>query len=134
MSLKLSEVPGRDFLFSIAVNYPDEPDTQQMATQRVFLKQLSEVYPFESLRRTFQSYVSKNEAGLENRRAYTQWMYGLLKALAEKAGIEIPPYTSYLRRVMSYKSNCSKKVYKGRTCRRKAGGGRRRTRSLSLLR
>ena len=118
-SLKQTDVPGRDFLFSIAVNYPDDPNPQQMAVQRVFIKQLSEVYPFEPLRTTFQSYLCKNEVTLENHKTYTRWMHGLLSALAHRADTSILPYNSYLRRVSAFKSGCTKKKFKGKTCRRK---------------
>ena len=80
-----TEVPGRDFLFSIAVNYPDKPEPEQMATQRVFIKELSEVYPYEP----FQAYLSNHPVALENRKTYMKWMYGLLSMLAKKMGFKI---------------------------------------------
>jgi hypothetical protein len=54
MSMKPVSVPGRDFLFAIAVNYPDEPEEKDMATQRTFMHKLAEVYPFENMRSKFQ--------------------------------------------------------------------------------
>ena len=47
-SMKPTNIPGRDFLFSIAINYPDEPTEDQMATQRHFLRVLSKVFPFHN--------------------------------------------------------------------------------------
>jgi hypothetical protein len=125
-----TEVPGRDFLFSIATNYPDRPEPEQMAVQRVFLKQLSEVYPYG----TFQSYMSKHPATLENRKAYMKWMYGLLTMLSKKIGFQMPTYNSYSRYVMGFKGGCEKKKYKGKTCRRKMRGGKKNTLRLPLFR
>ena len=125
-----TEVPGRDFLFSIATNYPDKPEPEQMAVQRVFLKQLSEVYPYG----TFQSYMSKYPAALENRKAYMKWMYGLLSMLSKKMEFKMPAYNSYSRYVMEFKGGCEKKKYKGKTCRRKSRGGKKKTSRLPIFR
>ena len=129
-----TEVPGRDFLFSIATNYPDKPEPEQMAVQRVFLKQLSEVYPYDLNRQVFQEYLSKHPAALENRKAYMKWMYGLLATLAKRMGFKIPPYNSYSRYVMGFKGGCEKKKYNGKTCRRKLRGGKKKTLRLPLFR
>ena len=125
-----TEVPGRDFLFSIAVNYPDKPEPEQMATQRVFIKELSEVYPYEP----FQAYLSNHPVALENRKTYMKWMYGLLSMLAKKMGFKIPSYNSYSRYVLGFKGGCEKKKYKGKTCRRKMRGGKNKTLRLPLFR
>jgi hypothetical protein len=125
-----TEVPGRDFLFSISTNYPDKPEPEQMAVQRVFLKQLSEVYPYG----TFQSYMSKHPAELENHKVYMKWMYGLLNTLSKRMGFKMPAYNSYSRYVMEFKGGCEKKKYKGKTCRRKLRGGKRKTSRLPLFR
>lgn len=114
-------VPGRDFLFSIAVNYPDNPEQVDMATQRTFLHHLSKAYPFEELRQVFADYLARNEVELSSRKAYMKWMYGLLKALSKKP---MPSFKSYAQHVLYYKSGCAKKSYKGKTCRKTAGGGR----------
>jgi hypothetical protein len=117
-----TNVPGRDFLFSIAVNYPDDPDEVQMATQRMFVHALANVYPFDDLRTTFQSYLSTHEVALSSRRLYMKWMYGLLSALAKTAGVELPSYKGYVARVMYFKSGCQKKTYRGKTCRKLPSG------------
>lgn len=121
MSMKPTNVPGRDFLFAVAANYPDEPEPTDMSTQRRFLQLLAEVYPFYELRKVFDSY---HTPALENRRAYMKWMYGLLAALSKKIGVRIPSYKGYVQHVMYYKSGCAKKTYKGKTCRKTSGGGR----------
>ncbi len=121
MTMKPTNVPGRDFLFAVAANYPDEPEPIDMATQRRFIQLLAEVYPFYELRKVFDSY---HTPALENRRAYMKWMYGLLASLSKKIGVRIPSYKGYVQHVMYYKSGCAKKTYKGKTCRKTAGGGR----------
>ena len=120
-AMKASDgVPGRDFLFSIAVNYPDKPEESDRATQETFLRHLALAYPFEELRAVFASYVAPD---LSSRKAYMKWMYGLLLALSTKAGTPIPSFKGYSQQVAYYKSGCSKKTYRGKTCRRTAGGG-----------
>jgi hypothetical protein len=117
MNMKPENVPGRDFLFSVAVNYPDSPEETDMATQRKFMHTLAEVYPFEKMRNTFKSYLQKNEVTLSSRRSYMKWMYGLLAEIAKAANVEIPSYKGYVARVMYFKSGCQKKTYRGKTCR-----------------
>jgi len=121
--MKPTSVPGRDFLFAIAYNYPDKPEETDMATQRTFIHHLAKAYPFLKLAKIFQSYLKNYEPTLESRRAYMHWMYGLLKQLSEFTKSEIPTFRGYAHHVAYYKSGCSKKTYHGKTCRRVMGGG-----------
>jgi hypothetical protein len=118
-SLKPTQVPGRDFLFCVSSNFPEKPEPEDMSLQREFIKHLSETYPFEKLRKTFKSYLEKTaHVDLESRKRYMKWMYGLLSELSETAGSEIPSYKGYVARANYYTSGCSRKTYKGKTCRR----------------
>jgi hypothetical protein len=128
MSMKPTSVPGRDFLFSIAVNYPDSPEEKDMATQRMFIHKLADAYPFENLRSAFQSYLQTNEVRLSSRKAYMKWMYGLLETLSRTIKVDIPSYKGYVARVMYFKSGCQKKTYKGKTCRKLPNGMRTKNR------
>lgn len=120
MSMKPTQVPGRDFLFVVSANYPDIPEPSDMALQRRFIHLLKDVYPFEELRTVFQSY---SEPELQNRRAYMKWMYGLLSSLSKKIGVRMPSYKGYVQHTLYYKSGCAKKTYRGKTCRKMSGGG-----------
>jgi len=126
--MKPTAVPGRDFLFVIAQNYPEHPEETDMATHRKFLHDLAEAYPFASLRKVFQRYVKEHEPVLTSRKSYTHWMYELLKELSEEIGCAMPTYKGYSHRVAYYRSGCSKKTYHGKTCRKLAGGGRTKNR------
>ena len=128
MKMKPENVPGRDFLFSVSVNYPDSPEETDMATQRMFMHTLAKVYPFNSMRNRFQKYLSDHEVALSSRRAYMKWMYGLLKELSHSISVEIPSYKGYVARVMYFKSGCQTKTYRGKTCRRLPNGSRTKNR------
>ncbi len=128
MAMTPTSVPGRDFLFSIAVNYPEKPEETDMATQRTFIHKLAEVYPFEPMRSKFQEYLENNEVGLQSQRSYMKWMYGLLTELSSVIHVEIPSYKGYVSRVMYFKSGCKKKTYRGKTCRRLPNGARTKSR------
>ena len=128
MSMKPDNVPGRDFLFSIAVNYPESPDEKDMATQRTFIHKLAEVYPFENMRSKFQEYLENNEVTLTSQKTYMKWMYGLLNELSSVINVEIPSYKGYVARAMYFKSGCQKKTYRGKTCRKLPNGSRTKTR------
>jgi len=118
--MKPRGVPGRDFLFSIAANYPDEPEPEQMAIQRNFIRALGDAYPFKELRSVWKTHGTPE---LTNRKAYMKWMYGVLYDLAKKTRSKIPSFKGYAHHVAYYRSGCSKKTYHGKTC-RKTGGGR----------
>ena len=101
---KPKNILGRDFLFSIAVNY----DGKTPEVQRKFLKELSEVYP-----ENISNYIEKHPPALESNKSYMKWMYGFLSSLGK-----VPTYRGYVQRLMYYTSGCEKKTYKGKTCRR----------------
>lgn len=124
MDMKATNVPGRDFLFSISVNYPDEPKETDMATQRTFMHKLADVFPFSNLQKRFKEYLKSHEVALTSRKAYMKWMYGLLRELSDEIKVEIPSYKGYVARVMYFKSGCQTKTYRGKTCRRLPNGFR----------
>ena len=109
--MNLKGVLGRDFLFSIAANYPDQPSESDTATQKKFLKNLEKVYPGVS---------GHIDVDLTSRKTYMKSMYLFLKSVAGKS--KMPTYRGYVNRVMYYKSGCAKKTYKGKTCRRSSSG------------
>lgn len=117
-------VPGRDFLFAIAYNYPAKPEDDDRQIQLTFLRHLAPAYPFLKLAKVFQAYMRRKEPELSSRTTYMRWMYGLLKELSDSINADIPSYRGYAHRVAYYKSGCAKKTYKGKTCRKTAGGGR----------
>jgi hypothetical protein len=122
-SLKLTDIPGRDFLFSVASNYPESPTSEDMDTQKNFMDELAQSYPFDKVRKAFQSYMKTRPIELHSKKDYMKWMYGLLYRMGQVIDIEIPSYKGYVQRVMYYTSGCDKKTYKGKTCRRVDGGG-----------
>ena len=126
--MRPTNVPGRDFLFSIAINYPDQPEEQNKNIQHKFIHALSKAYPFENLRKHFKQYLNRHEVALSSRTAYMKWMYGLLKDLSDSIRVEIPSYKGYVARVMYFKSGCQKKTYRGKTCRRLPNGARTKNR------
>ena len=125
-SMKPTAVPGRDFLFAISYNYPDQPEPTDMATHRTFLHHLADAYPFQKFRKVFAKYIDEHEPELSSRKAYMKWMYELLKRLSDG---DIPSFKGYAHHVAYYKSGCSKKTYHGKTCRKLSGGGRTKDRN-----
>lgn len=123
LAMKPTQVPGRDFLFAMASNYPDDPQPEDMARHREFLAHLSESYPFEKLRTTFKSYLEKHSpVPLEHKKEYLKWMYGLLKSLSRSAHAEILSYRGLTARANFFASGCDRKTYRGKTCRRTSKG------------
>ena len=122
MSLKPTAVPGGDFLGSIAANYPESPEPDQMATQRTFLHALHHAYPYPELRKVYGEYITAHEPELASRKTYMKWMHGLLSVLSKKVGSPMPSFKSFAHHLAYFRSGCSKKTYHGKTCRKTAGG------------
>ena len=116
-------VPGRDFLFAIAYNYPDKPDYDQTNAQQTFLRSLRATYPFPELRAVYAKYIDSHPMVLASRTGYLHWMYGLLRRLARKTNSSIRTFKGYTHHVAYYKSGCAKSTYHGKTCRRLDNGG-----------
>ena len=134
MSMKPTAIPGRDFLMSVAANYPEDPEPKEMSTHREFLHHLADAYPFEGLRKVVQTYVKEHEPTLQSQKTYTKWMHGLLVRLAKATKTSIRSYRGFMAHVAYYKSGCARKTYKGKTCRRLAGGGRTKNRKHTVTR
>ena len=131
---KPDAVPGRDFLMSVAYNFPASPEPRDMSTQREFLHHLAKAYPFPELRKGVARYLASHEPSLTSQRAYTHWMYGLMKELSQSLKLPIRSYRGYMSHLAYYKSGCTGKSYKGKTCRRSAGGGRTKDRNAKVTR
>lgn len=127
-------VPGRDFLMSVAYNFPMSPEPRDMSTQREFLHHLARAYPFDRLRSIVQQYIKAHEPTLTSQRTYTRWMYGLMKQLSDAVGVSIRSYRGYMGHLAYYKSGCQGKTYKGKTCRRVAKGVYTKHRNPTLTR
>ena len=133
-NVKMTAVPGRDFLMAVAYNFPSKPEPRDMSIHRKFLHHLADAYPFDELRSVFQKYIRENEPILTGQRAFTRWMYELLKRLSEKVGVDIRSYRGYMSHLAYYKSGCARKTYRGKTCRRTEGGGFAKSRNHSVTR
>lgn len=133
-AMKPTAVPGRDFLMAVAYNYPSAPEPRDMSTQREFLHHLADSYPFEQFRTVFQAYIAGNEPTLQSQKSYTKWMYGLMARLSKVAKVPIKSYRGYMSHLAYYKSGCTRKTYKGKTCRRTAGGGYTKNRDVRKTR
>jgi Erv1 / Alr family len=115
-------VPGRDFLFSVAYNYPNKPELDDVNTQQVFIKSLAVTYPFPQLRTVVELYLRTHPIALKSRSAYLHWMYGLLHRLSVKTNSPIRSFKGYTHHVAYYKAGCNKPTYHGKTCRRLGDG------------
>ena len=134
LAMKPTAVPGRDFLFTVASNYPVHPEPDDMARNREFIHNLADVYPFEKLRNKFKQYVGEGLVPLDNKKHYQKWMYGLLKELSNITHSDILSYRGYVARVMYHASGCDKKSYRGVTCRRTKQGFKTKKRDIQQTR
>ena len=92
----LNKLVGQNFLLSIAVNFKNTP--RRLEIQKRFINNLSLAYP------RFSEFVNKNPPNFSN---YSIWMQKFTGGSIEE--------------VEKFKSKCKR----GKTCRKKRGGGRR---------
>lgn len=132
-TMKITEIPGRDLLFSIAINY--QPTEENKQIQNTFINDLARFYPFTPLRKEFQDHIQLHPILLDSKKSYMKWMYAILKKLAEKVDLtDFPTYKGYVQHVMYYKSGCAKKTYRGVTCRKTMKGGLTKNRDHEITR
>jgi hypothetical protein len=121
LSKKPTMIPGFDFLMAVAYNYPAKPDADFIQCHYDFYMTMYDVYPFPNLRKRLQAYMDKRVMydALQSRSALLHWTYDLMKALGAP---DLPSFRSLMNRYAYYKSGCSKKTYRGKTCRRLPNG------------
>jgi hypothetical protein len=116
------DMPGWDFLFSIAFNYPNKPGeiTEDKRTQHIiFFEKLIELLPDCDYKEKFASFVGKNPVfpALKNRGALKRWMYRLYKFVHCQSNTS-PSFNKVCDRYEFFRAGCAKKGFRGRTCRK----------------
>jgi hypothetical protein len=99
------EIPGRDFLYSIAYNFdPKEQNVKDHETFWVFLKGS---FPFPEFRKHIHipNFHSKSD--------YLHSVHSMFSNMKPQKSIE-----SIAQQLAYYKSGCTKKTYKGKTCKK----------------
>lgn len=103
--------PGRDFLLSIAYNF--DPTEHDVEAHRTFWEELKYVYPGNAAERK-----KIHVPDLSSQKTYLKDVYEMMKDLGD-----ISTFRGVSQRLSYYKSGCTSKTYKGKTCRRLATGG-----------
>jgi len=103
---KPTEIPGRDFLYSMAYNYENQHDVHHM-----FWKSLIKSFPFENYRSKLTM------PNLDNNLTYLESVHSMFSKMIPQKSIQ-----SIRQQLAYYKSGCTKKTYKGKTC-KKVGTG-----------
>jgi hypothetical protein len=122
LSKKPTKMPGMDFLSAVIYNYPKEKSEQTDIKRNSyirFFKLLGHIFPFESFREPMIEYEEKFpiENYIDSRKKLIEWYYGMLKEVCEKNNIDCISYKSLCMTCAYYKSSCSKKTFRGKTCR-----------------
>lgn len=98
------EIPGRDFLYSMAYNYDAE---KQHDAHHMFWKTLLKIFPFEE-------YCSKlTMPDLDNNLTYLESVHSMFSKMKKQKSLQ-----SVRQQLAYYKSGCTKKTYKRKTCKK----------------
>jgi hypothetical protein len=118
---QIKVVPGADFMFTLAYNYPETPTSDQVESHMTFWTGLEELYPYPFLREGLRKYIAKNPVypALQSRSAYMKWVHGLLTKICRT---KIRSYRGMCQHVGYFKSACNSPFYRGKTCRRSKDG------------
>lgn len=124
--LKLKcELPGWDFLYSIAFNYPktmSEVSFDKMEHYIVFFKLLGEIIPCPKYRKLYAKYTKKYpiETYLICGRDLTKWLYSVNCGIDKELKNKSKSFKRVCFVIESHRAKaCSKKNHKGKTCRKK---------------
>jgi hypothetical protein len=104
-----TEIPGRDFLYSIAYNYSSEE--QKVEDHRTFWVLLKGSFPFAEFRKHIRI------PDFDSKSTYLQSVHSMFSKMKKQKSIQ-----SIAQQLAYYKAGCTKKTYKGKTC-KKTGTG-----------
>jgi hypothetical protein len=109
LNSKPTEIPGRDFLYSIAHNYGNaHMDAQTYEELHLsFWDDLKHSFPFEEFRKHI------DYPDLTNNLTYLRSVHAMFSKMKPQKPLK------YIRQQLEYyKSGCSSKTYKGKTCKK----------------
>jgi hypothetical protein len=102
------EIPGRDFLYSIAYNYAGAEVNE---LHLGFWDLLKHTFPFKQFRKHI------DYPDLTNNNTYIESLHSMFSKMKKQKSLQ-----SIKKQLEYYKSGCNKKSYKGKTC-KKVGSG-----------
>jgi len=108
-----TEIPGRDFLYSIAYNYAGAEINGQFYVEIhiAFWDYLRSIFPFEQFRKHIEY------PDLTNSSTYMKSVHAMFSKMKPQKSLQ-----SIRQQLAYYKAGCTKKTYKGKTC-KKVGAG-----------
>jgi len=101
------EIPGRDFLYSVAYNY----ETRHRRFHEVFWKALYKSFPFQK----YRMYITMPD--LSSNLSYLDSVHSMFSQMKKQKSIQ-----SIRQQLAYYKAGCKTPTYKGKTC-KKVGVG-----------
>jgi hypothetical protein len=104
-----TEIPGRDFLYSIAYNFNKEE--QNVKDHETFWVILKGSFPFAEFRKHIRI------PDFHSKSTYLKSVHSMFSKMKEQKSLQ-----SIAQQLAYYKSGCTKKTYKGKTC-KKVGTG-----------
>jgi len=104
-----TEIPGRDFLYCIAYNF--DPAEQNVKHHETFWMLLKGSFPFPEFRKHIRI------PDFHSRTEYLDSVHSMFSNMKPQKSIQ-----SISQQLAYYKSGCTKKTYKGKTC-KKVGTG-----------
>lgn len=100
--------PGWDFLFYIAISYPDIATKQDMINMKTFLYSLGNVLPCITCRYNYSNNLGKyplNESVLSSRYNLINWMLNIYNEIRMSNGKNFITYEDIISRYVNNKNN-----------------------------
>lgn len=122
---KKCQIPGWDFLYCVAFNYPQTVSKlsfDKMQHYVIFFKLLGEVIPCNQYRSLYNKYtkIYVMEDYMNSGKKLTKWLYTVNCCIDKELNTKSKSYRQVCFVVESHRSKaCSKKSHKGNTCRKK---------------
>lgn len=98
---------GWDFLFYIALSYPDNPSLEEQNNMKNFLINMGKVLPCEKCRFNFSEHLKKypiNNLTLQNRNNLTNWLINVLNEIRVQNGKRKMTYEEIVNKYIKNKN------------------------------
>jgi len=115
--------PGWDFMHCVVFNFPLKECGIEVIRQTnyiIFFSLLSEVIPFQPLKKLINDYICKNDlySAITGRIALKKWLYGMEKSVLNELNVECLTYRERCERIENNRAGCGSKKDKKPTCRK----------------
>ena len=110
------DMPGLNFIYSIAFNYPTHKDNFKhkirFTKHKIFLKLLDDVLPFAKFKKIYRNITKDADFNkiLLRRSLFKKWFYKTDKHIKDEIDLKCSSYGDQCKYIETYRATCKKKT------------------------